>query len=86
MRTLGKSGSIVLMGSMGGIVGAGITVAYSTSKGAVTLMAKALADVLGPAASVSTPSLPAPSIPPFYGGVANLFSLMEQLGAHPGTP
>jgi len=48
MRTLGKNGSIVLMGSMGGIVGAGITVAYSTSKGAVTLMAKALADALGP--------------------------------------
>jgi NAD(P)-dependent dehydrogenase (short-subunit alcohol dehydrogenase family) len=45
MRRLGKNGSIVLMG---GIVGAGITVAYSTSKGAVTLMTKALADALGP--------------------------------------
>jgi NAD(P)-dependent dehydrogenase (short-subunit alcohol dehydrogenase family) len=48
MERLGKAGSIVLMGSMGGIVGAGITVAYSTSKGAVTLMAKSLADALGP--------------------------------------
>lgn len=48
MEELGKTGSIVLMGSMGGLVGAGITVAYSTSKGAVTLMAKALADALGP--------------------------------------
>ncbi|MFJ9036680.1 SDR family NAD(P)-dependent oxidoreductase [Streptomyces sp. NPDC102406] len=48
MKKLGKPGSIVLMGSMGGIVGAGITVAYSTSKGGVTLMAKALADALGP--------------------------------------
>ncbi|MER6345267.1 SDR family NAD(P)-dependent oxidoreductase [Streptomyces sp. NPDC001595] len=48
MKAHGKTGSIVLMGSMGGIVGAGITVAYSTSKGAVTLMAKALADALGP--------------------------------------
>ncbi|MFE1199877.1 SDR family NAD(P)-dependent oxidoreductase [Streptomyces olivaceoviridis] len=48
MKRLGKAGSIVLMGSMGGIVGAGITVAYSTSKGGVTLMAKALADALGP--------------------------------------
>ena len=44
----GRPGSIILMGSMGGIVGAGFTVAYSTSKGAVVLMAKALADALGP--------------------------------------
>lgn len=33
---------------MGGIVGAGMTVAYSTSKGGVVLMAKALAEALGP--------------------------------------
>ncbi|MFE2088601.1 SDR family NAD(P)-dependent oxidoreductase [Streptomyces sp. NPDC059460] len=48
MKELGKAGSIVLMASMGGIVGAGFTVAYSTSKGGVVLMAKALADALGP--------------------------------------
>jgi NAD(P)-dependent dehydrogenase (short-subunit alcohol dehydrogenase family) len=36
------------MASMGGLVGAGITVAYSTSKDGVVLMAKALADALGP--------------------------------------
>jgi len=48
MKAAGKTGSIVLMGSMGGIVGAGFTVAYSTSKGGVVLMAKALADALGP--------------------------------------
>ncbi|WP_342250953.1 SDR family NAD(P)-dependent oxidoreductase [Sphingomonas sp. OTU376] len=48
MKALGKAGSIVLMGSMGGLAGAGITVAYSTSKGGVTLMAKAFADALGP--------------------------------------
>jgi len=48
MKTNGKGGSIVLMASMGGISGAGITVAYSTSKGGVVLMAKALADALGP--------------------------------------
>jgi NAD(P)-dependent dehydrogenase (short-subunit alcohol dehydrogenase family) len=48
MRDNGKQGSIVLMASMGGIAGAGITVAYSTSKGGVVLMAKALADALGP--------------------------------------
>jgi L-rhamnose 1-dehydrogenase len=48
MKATGKPGSIVLMGSMGGIVGAGFTVAYSTSKGGVVLMAKALADALGP--------------------------------------
>jgi Dehydrogenases with different specificities (related to short-chain alcohol dehydrogenases) len=48
MRAKGKAGSIVLMASMGGIAGAGITVAYSTSKGGVVLMAKSLADALGP--------------------------------------
>jgi NAD(P)-dependent dehydrogenase (short-subunit alcohol dehydrogenase family) len=47
MKELGKPGSIVLMASMGGISGAGMTVAYSTSKGGVVLMAKALADALG---------------------------------------
>lgn len=36
------------MGSMGGLRGAAMTVAYSTSKGGVVLMAKALADALGP--------------------------------------
>lgn len=48
MKAHGKQGSIVLMASMGGIVGAGFTVAYSTSKGGIVLMAKALADALGP--------------------------------------
>lgn len=48
MKALNKQGSIVLMASMGGISGAGITVAYSTSKGGVVLMAKSLADALGP--------------------------------------
>jgi L-rhamnose 1-dehydrogenase len=48
MQANKKQGSIVLMASMGGIAGAGMTVAYSTSKGGVVLMAKALADALGP--------------------------------------
>jgi len=48
MKSRKKSGSIVLMASMGGIRGAGMTVAYSTSKGGVVLMARALADALGP--------------------------------------
>lgn len=48
MRAQSKAGSIVMMASMGGIAGAGVTVAYSTSKGGVVLMAKALADALGP--------------------------------------
>lgn len=48
MKANGKAGSIILMASMGGISGAGMTVAYSTSKGGVVLMAKALADALGP--------------------------------------
>jgi len=48
MKARGKGGSIVLMASMGGLSGAGMTVAYSTSKGGVVLMAKAMADALGP--------------------------------------
>jgi L-rhamnose 1-dehydrogenase len=48
MKARGRAGSIILMASMGGIAGAGMTVAYSTSKGGVVLMAKALADALGP--------------------------------------
>ncbi|ALS62147.1 SDR family NAD(P)-dependent oxidoreductase [Pandoraea norimbergensis] len=48
MKSRGKGGSIVLMASMGGLSGAGMTVAYSTSKGGVVLMAKAMADALGP--------------------------------------
>ncbi|MEV4599861.1 SDR family oxidoreductase [Amycolatopsis sp. NPDC049253] len=48
MKALGKAGSIVLMGSMGGLRGAAVTIAYSTSKGGVVAPAKALADALGP--------------------------------------
>ncbi|SDR05957.1 SDR family oxidoreductase [Pseudoxanthomonas sp. CF125] len=48
MQAHSRPGSIVLMASMGGIAGAGMTVAYSTSKGGVVLMAKAMADALGP--------------------------------------
>jgi L-rhamnose 1-dehydrogenase len=48
MRARARAGSIVMIASMGGIVGAGMTVAYSTSKGGVVLMAKAMADALGP--------------------------------------
>ena len=48
MKLRGRGGSIVLMASMGGIAGAGITVAYSASKGGVVLLAKSLADALGP--------------------------------------
>jgi L-rhamnose 1-dehydrogenase len=48
MKASEKRGSIVLMGSMGGIAGAGMTVAYSASKGGVVMLAKALSDALGP--------------------------------------
>ncbi len=48
MKALEKTGSIILMASMGGIRGAKVTVAYSTSKGGVILMMKSLADALGP--------------------------------------
>ncbi|RYF59327.1 MAG: SDR family oxidoreductase [Comamonadaceae bacterium] len=48
MQALGKPGSIVLMSSMGGVRGTAFTVAYSTSKGAIANMARALAAGLGP--------------------------------------
>lgn len=48
MKARGTHGSIVLMASMGGVAGAAFTVAYSTSKGGVVLMAKSMADALGP--------------------------------------
>lgn len=48
MQARSTPGSIVMMASMGGIKGAGMTIAYSTSKGGVVLMAKAMADALGP--------------------------------------
>jgi NAD(P)-dependent dehydrogenase (short-subunit alcohol dehydrogenase family) len=48
MRELGKPGSIVVTGSMGGINGSALTVGYSTTKGGVVLLAKSLADALGP--------------------------------------
>jgi L-rhamnose 1-dehydrogenase len=48
MKARSKPGSIVLIASMAGIAGCSVTVAYSTSKGGVVLMAKALADALGP--------------------------------------
>lgn len=48
MQALGKPGTIVLMSSMGGVRGTAFTVAYSTSKGAIANLARALADGLGP--------------------------------------
>lgn len=48
MKALGKAGSIVMTSSMGGLRGSAFTVVYSTTKGGVCLMAKSLADALGP--------------------------------------
>jgi NAD(P)-dependent dehydrogenase (short-subunit alcohol dehydrogenase family) len=48
MRELDKEGSIVLTSSMGGIRGSALTVGYSTTKGGIVLLAKSLADALGP--------------------------------------
>jgi L-rhamnose 1-dehydrogenase len=48
MVSQGKSGSIVMTSSMGGLRGSAFTVVYSTTKGGVCLMAKSLADALGP--------------------------------------
>ncbi|MFF1913427.1 SDR family NAD(P)-dependent oxidoreductase [Streptomyces sp. NPDC058239] len=63
MKDPATPGSIVLMAGMGELVGAGFTVAHSTSRGGVILMAKSLADALGPTASGATPCAPAPSTP-----------------------
>jgi NAD(P)-dependent dehydrogenase (short-subunit alcohol dehydrogenase family) len=48
MKANGKSGSIVFIASLGGLVGNGHSVGYTISKGGVVLMAKSLADALGP--------------------------------------
>ncbi len=48
MKKRGKKGSIILMASMGGLAGAAVTLAYSTSKGGIVQMARSLADAYGP--------------------------------------
>ncbi|MGE4431209.1 MAG: SDR family NAD(P)-dependent oxidoreductase [Sphingobium sp.] len=48
MERLGKEGSIVLTGSMGGIRGSALSVAYCGTKGGVHALTMALADGLGP--------------------------------------
>lgn len=48
MRQRGTRGSIILMSSTGGLVGIGAATGYDATKGAVILMAKALAAGLGP--------------------------------------
>jgi len=44
----GRKGSIVVISSMGGILGSRNTVGYSTTKGAVNQLVRSLADSLGP--------------------------------------
>ncbi|SHG52588.1 NAD(P)-dependent dehydrogenase, short-chain alcohol dehydrogenase family [Kaistia soli DSM 19436] len=44
----GRAGSIVVTSSMGGLRGSAITTVYSSTKGAVRLMAASMADALGP--------------------------------------
>jgi L-rhamnose 1-dehydrogenase len=44
----GAGGSIVFTSSMGGLRGSAITTVYSSTKGAVVLMAASMADALGP--------------------------------------
>jgi len=48
MRDLRKAGSIILISSMGGLRGSAMTIAYSTVKGGLCLLAAALADSFGP--------------------------------------
>ena len=48
MRSLGKTGSIVMISSIGGLRGAAPTVGYSATKGAVCQLSSSLADALGP--------------------------------------
>jgi L-rhamnose 1-dehydrogenase len=50
MARRGAGGSIVFTSSMGGIRGSAITTVYSSTKGAVRLMAASMADALGPMA------------------------------------
>jgi L-rhamnose 1-dehydrogenase len=47
MTQFGKAGSIILISSMGGILGSRQTVAYSATKGAVRLLASSFADAFG---------------------------------------
>lgn len=49
MQERGLGGSIIVTSSMGGLRGAGFTVAYSMSKGAVNMMVRSLSDAVGPA-------------------------------------
>lgn len=48
MLHAGRKGSIVVISSMGGILGSRNTVGYSTTKGAVNQLVRSLADALGP--------------------------------------
>jgi len=48
MTATRKQGSIVFTSSMGGLRGSAITTIYSSTKGAVRLMAASMADALGP--------------------------------------
>jgi NAD(P)-dependent dehydrogenase (short-subunit alcohol dehydrogenase family) len=48
MVDLGKPGSITLISSMGGILGSAATPVYSSTKGALRLLAASMADALGP--------------------------------------
>lgn len=48
MKSRGKGGSVVLISSMGGLRGASFTTGYCATKGAVNMLAAALADACGP--------------------------------------
>lgn len=48
MKSRRQPGSLVFIASLGGVVGNGMSVSYSTSKGGVILLAKSLADAVGP--------------------------------------
>ena len=48
MKRLGKQGSVVFISSMGGLRGASFTAGYCSTKGAINLLAAALADAHGP--------------------------------------
>ena len=63
-RHMTSGGSIVNLASIAAIRGGANISAYTVSKAAVVGMTRAFANELGPAASASTPSLPASSTPP----------------------
>lgn len=79
MKAHDKSGSIILMASMMGSVSNSLSVAYSSSKGGVVLMTKALADALGPDGIRVNAVAPGPIDTPMLRSSEEFFAANEAL-------